>query len=55
MKPVRYLLISVILVSLNSCMVRDTRYAARRHQHSLSDNIFIVNGYNSSHPRPPIN
>jgi hypothetical protein len=55
MKPIKYLLILLVLASLNSCMVGHTSYANIHRGNSKYYRNWAINSYSSVHARPPIN
>jgi hypothetical protein len=55
MKAIKCLLILLVLISLNSCMVRHARYASVPHKNNNYYKNWAMNSYPLVHTRPPIN
>jgi hypothetical protein len=55
MKKVRYVLILAVLASLGSCVVRKGNFAASHCENKFNNGSWVLSGYLSAHPRPPIN
>ncbi|MDB4900845.1 MAG: hypothetical protein JWQ63_126 [Mucilaginibacter sp.] len=54
MKTIKYLIISVALISLSSCMVHKERNVTKYNENRPYDSRWIINGYTYVHSRPPI-